>query len=500
MPEKVEAERRRAVSGRPSSGRKAYGGPIIAGGKVFVGTNNEQPRNKRDIKKNADGEVEPIDKGILMCFDEKTGKFLWQAVHDKLPDGSVTRLAAGRASARRRPSRATASTTSATAARVVCADVNGMADGNQGIQTEKYKDADRRRHHLGIRHDQGTERLPAQHGGLLARSIVGDIIFVVTANGVDEGHINIPAPEAPSFIALDKKTGKLLWKSNLPGKNIMHGQWSNPAYARDRRRQAGHLPRRRRLALRLRARDGRADLEVRLQPEGRGVRARRHRHPQRLHRHAGRLRQQGLHRRRPGPGAHDRHRRTSGASTRPRPGRHLQGPGGQRRRTRTARRRSARSRTRTRRGRGTTAATRNASGRQRDFKFGRTMSTACIVDDVVYIAELHGYLHCLDAKTGKHYWQYDTKAAIWGSPYYVDGKVFLGNEDGDLFVFKHEKKHDDDRRARGREGRRGHEGRARRDARRRCAKKVADEVPAREDRVRRHRSAARRSSPTACCT
>ena len=23
----------------------------------------------------------------------------------------------------------------------------------------------------------------------------------------------------------------MIWKSNLPGKNIMHGQWSNPAYA-----------------------------------------------------------------------------------------------------------------------------------------------------------------------------------------------------------------------------------------------------------------------------
>src|SRR6478736_4371175 len=33
-------------------GSRAYGGPIIAGGKIFVGTNNEQPRNKRDIDKN----------------------------------------------------------------------------------------------------------------------------------------------------------------------------------------------------------------------------------------------------------------------------------------------------------------------------------------------------------------------------------------------------------------------------------------------------------------
>src|SRR5262249_53736116 len=50
-------------------------------------------------------------------------------------------------------------------------------------------------------------------------------------NGVDEGHINIPAPQAPSFIALDKRTGRLLWQDNSPGKDIMHGQWSNACYA-----------------------------------------------------------------------------------------------------------------------------------------------------------------------------------------------------------------------------------------------------------------------------
>ncbi len=31
-------------------------------------------------------------------------------------------------------------------------------------------------------------------------------------------------------------------------------------------------------------------------------------------------------------------------------------------------------------------------------------------------------------------------AATWGSPYWVDGKVFLGNEDGDLHVYEHGKK------------------------------------------------------------
>ena len=67
------------------------------------------------------------------------------------------------------------------------------------------------------------------------------------------------------------------------------------------------------------------------------------------------------------------------------------------------------------------------------------MSTATIIDDVLYISELQGYLHCLDAKTGKKYWQYDMKGAIWGSTVYIDGKIYIASESCDLFVFKHEK-------------------------------------------------------------
>jgi outer membrane protein assembly factor BamB len=62
-------------------------------------------------------------------------------------------------------------------------------------------------------------------------TIVGDTLFVNTGNGVDDGHVAIPAPHAPSFIALDKKTGKLLWKDESPGTKILHGQWSSPSYA-----------------------------------------------------------------------------------------------------------------------------------------------------------------------------------------------------------------------------------------------------------------------------
>ncbi len=60
---------------------------------------------------------------------------------------------------------------------------------------------------------------------------VGDILYVNTSNGVDEGHANLPAPHAPTFVALDKNSGKVIWTDNSPGANVLHGQWSSPAYA-----------------------------------------------------------------------------------------------------------------------------------------------------------------------------------------------------------------------------------------------------------------------------
>jgi outer membrane protein assembly factor BamB len=75
----------------------------------------------------------------------------------------------------------------------------------------------------------------------------------------------------------------------------------------------------------------------------------------------------------------------------------------------------------------------------RDMVFGRTLSTCVIHDGLLYIAEEAGYLHCLDAKTGKPYWVEDLKATIWGSPYWCGGKVYLGTESGDVVIFAHGK-------------------------------------------------------------
>ncbi|WP_168566765.1 PQQ-binding-like beta-propeller repeat protein [Crateriforma spongiae] len=59
----------------------------------------------------------------------------------------------------------------------------------------------------------------------------GDLLFVNTSNGQDESHGNLPAPDAPSFFCMNKNTGEVYWTDNSPGTNILHGQWSSPTVA-----------------------------------------------------------------------------------------------------------------------------------------------------------------------------------------------------------------------------------------------------------------------------
>ena len=62
-------------------GSQTYGNPVISGGRLFVGTNNSAGYLKRYGAR--------VDLGCLICFDEATGKFLWQHSSEKLPTGRV---------------------------------------------------------------------------------------------------------------------------------------------------------------------------------------------------------------------------------------------------------------------------------------------------------------------------------------------------------------------------------------------------------------------------
>ena len=71
----------------------------------------------------------------------------------------------------------------------------------------------------------------------------------------------------------------------------------------------------------------------------------------------------------------------------------------------------------------------------RPYRFGRTLTTVCVHDGLLYTSELDGIVHCFDAKSGEHYWEHDMNADTWASPMWVNGHVYIGNDKGKILVF-----------------------------------------------------------------
>jgi len=69
-------------------------------------------------------------------------------------------------------------------------------------------------------------------------------------------------------------------------------------------------------------------------------------------------------------------------------------------------------------------------------KIRRSISTGAVYNGLLFYSDFSGFLHCLDESTGKPYWTHDLLSAVWGSPMVIDGKVYLGDEDGDVVVLE----------------------------------------------------------------
>src|SRR5436853_1818524 len=200
-------------------GSQTYGNPVVAGGQVYCGTNNEGLRDPKQAG----------DKGVLMAFRESVGEFLWQHTSEKLAAGRVNDW----------PYQGVCSSPLIEGKRLyyvtnrcelVCLDTQGFRDGENNGPYKEEKLTGKTDADIIWKFDMIEEVGSHPHNMSNSSPVVyGDLIFVSTSNGQDESHVHIPSPKAPSMIAVNKKTGKLEWEVNNVGERILHGQWSSAA-------------------------------------------------------------------------------------------------------------------------------------------------------------------------------------------------------------------------------------------------------------------------------
>lgn len=399
-------------------GSQSYGNPTVAQGRVFVGTNNEGNDDPRF----------PGDHSLLKCLDEKTGKLLWQLVVPKLGTGKVSdwEYLGICSSATVDGDRVYIVTNRCD---IVCLDIKGMADGNDGDYKKegqymagpdkspvevKPHDAD-----ILWAYDMRDELGVFPHNTASSSVlVVGDYVYLSTSNGVDWSHSNIPAPKAPMLIALDKVTGELKGEevSGL-SERIMHGGWASPSYAEADGKGIvlfggpdgvlyafDPIP----------AYDKDEDLNV-LKEIWRYDANPVH------YRFKGGDKTKPIKYARPdGPSEFIATPVLADGKVYVPIGQdpeHGEGIGNLIAVNPT--------------GKGDITQT----GRVWEYdKINRSISTCAVVDGLVYTADFSGIIYCFDAVNGTLYWEHDSLSHIWGSPLLVDGKLYIGNEDGDLIV------------------------------------------------------------------
>lgn len=420
-------------------GTESYSTPIVAGGRVYIGTNNQDPRDPKHVG----------DRGVFMCFDEATGKLLWQLVvpkrdEDPFMDWPRTGMSS--------PATVEGDRVYLTDNRgeIVCLDARGMANGNDGPfmdegahMTAPPNPKENARPVPGAethpeplkRPAEGTALKPGPtdadilwlfdlpsgagtwpHDGAHSSILIhGNYLYLNTATGVDNTHKRILAPDAPSLVVFDKRTGRYVARdSEMTASNIFHNTWSSPSMGQVNGRtlifSAGgngviyaYEP-----VDEKRTDSGLASLKKVFQFDFDTTAPKDD-----IHRY--------LSNRKEGPSNiygmpvfyHNRLYVAGGGDV-------FWGKNEAWLKCIDA----------TKTGDVTTNALVWSYPLQK-----HVMSTPAISGGLVFISDCGRSFHCLDAETGKPYWTHDIKGDAWASPMVADGKVYLGTRSGAFYVF-----------------------------------------------------------------
>jgi outer membrane protein assembly factor BamB len=366
-------------------GSQTYGNPVVSKGVVLVGTNNEKQRDPKQAG----------DRGVVVAFRESDGEFLWQITHEKLSSGRVNDW----------PYQGVCSSPLvedgivyyvSNRAEVIAADLQGFRDNGENdgpFKDEKFtsqQDGD-----ILWKFDMMEEVGSFPHNMANSSPVMfGDLIYVSTSNGQDESHVNVPSPKAPAIIAIDKKTGKLAWEDNSVGDRILHGQWSSPTVAKIGDTTQVMIGQGDGWIRGYEATSGKKLWEFDTNPKDSVWPKTRNELISTPVVYDGLVYIAN--------GQDPEHGEGVG---------HLYAIDP------------------TKRG----DITKTGLVWHYD-KIRRSISTAAVADGIVYFPDFSGFLHAVDAKTGKPYWTHDMFAAVWGSALVADGKVYLGDEDGDVTI------------------------------------------------------------------
>ena len=371
-------------------GNETYGRPVVAGDAVYVGTNNASHRNPA---------VED-EAGVLMAFHAKDGTLLWQDVALRVERGLREFLLPSTTSAPYVEGNRLYYVTAECQLR--CLDTQGFRDGeNDGPYREEVFQNDAAADivwELDMCGRRGVFPHEATNSEVLP---VGDLLIVSTSNGQNEGHNRVPSPRAPSLIAVDRRSGEVIWRATGPGAQVLHGQWSSPVAADVNGRLQvlfgggdGWL----------RSYDAASGHEV-WRFDGNPKDARWLPRPGVLSRSSiiaapvfadGRV----IVAMGQSPG-HD-----NGPSLI-----HAINPNGQ----------------------GDVTASRLLWTFR---EVGRVVGTPVVKDGLLYVGDLGGMIHCLDAATGALVWEHDTYEAIWGSLLLAGDRLYVGDVGGNITVLR----------------------------------------------------------------